>query len=81
MRFKFISLRGGYGLYGSPFVENEDYIRKNFTFGIGITNGRYYFDGGYIISMNKEPYLMYGEEYATIANTNHRFVLTLGIKY
>lgn len=81
VRFKFLSVRTGYSLYGSPISKKDDYIKKNLTFGIGITNGRYYLDGGYILSMNKETYLIYGEESSTIANTKHNFIISLGIKY
>ena len=81
MRFKFFSLRTGYYLYGSPLSQNKANIKKNFTFGVGITNGRYYLDGGYILSMYKDSYLMYGEEHSIIAKTKHNFILTLGIKY
>lgn len=79
-------LRSGYSLYGSAF-SNKDFTRENFSYGIGINNGRYFFDIAYVLSQGKSEHLLYGEygsEYinvTNIVNTNHSVLFSLGFRY
>ena len=76
-------LRAGYSKYGSAFKEN-DFSRENFSYGIGINNGRYFFDLAYILSQGKNQDLLYGIQEANpivLVNTNHNLIFTLGFRY
>ena len=76
-------LRAGYSIYGSAFA-NKDFSRENFSYGIGINNGGYFFDIAYVLSQGSNEHLLYSEEYIdpiSIVNTNHRVLFTLGFRY
>jgi len=76
-------LRTGYSKYGSAFA-NKDFSRENFSYGIGINNGGYFFDIAYVLSQGSNEHLLYSEEYIdpiSIVNTNHSLLFTLGFRY
>ena len=77
------ALRVGYSKYGSPFIE-KDFSKENFSYGIGINNGRYFFDVAYILSQGSNEYLLYSDDYIdpiSVVNTNHNLLFTLGFRY
>jgi hypothetical protein len=76
-------IRTGYSRYGSAFA-NKDYSSENYSFGLGINNGGYYFDAAYVLSQENSEHLLYNEDYVrpiALVNTNHALVLTLGFRY
>ena len=76
-------LRAGYAKYGSAFAK-KDFSRENFSYGIGINNGRYFMDIAYVLTKGKDEHLLYSEDYIdpiSLANTNHNILFTLGFRY
>tara|TARA_Y100000739_G_C20223105_1_gene290930 strand:- start:153 stop:494 length:342 start_codon:yes stop_codon:yes gene_type:complete len=76
-------LRAGASIYGSPYKEIDQNI-QNYTFGLGVDNGRYFFDIGYILTQANSKYQLYSEDYINpipIAITNHNLVMTAGFRY
>ena len=76
-------IRAGYSKYGSAFT-SKDYSKENYSFGLGINNGGYFFDASYILSQGNGEQLLYGEDYInpiSIVNTNHSLVFTIGFRY
>jgi hypothetical protein len=76
-------LRSGYAKYGSAFA-NKDFSRENFSFGIGINNGGYFFDVAYVLSQGMDEHKLYSEDYVApvaLVNTNHNLIFTLGFRY
>ncbi|MAW30911.1 MAG: hypothetical protein CMD15_03285 [Flavobacteriales bacterium] len=81
INLKTLVLRAGYAKYGSPYVEN-DFSIENFTYGIGVNNGRYFMDLAYILSQNTNEYSIYSYvNPIKLVNTNHSIVFTLGFRY
>ena len=81
INLKTLILRAGYAKYGSPYVEN-DFSIENFTYGIGVNNGRYFMDLAYILSQNTDEYSIYSYvNPIKLVNTNHNIVFTLGFRY
>jgi len=77
-------LRAGYSRHSSPFKNNEELSRENFSFGAGINYGSYYFDLAYVLSQAHDQYQMYSEEFINpteLVYTNHNLVITLGFRY
>lgn len=57
-----LSIRGGYGLYGSPFKSgyaNENSTRSSYNAGFGIRNDDFYFDMAFSYSVQDEKYYLY----------------------
>jgi len=78
------SLRAGYARYSSPFKNNDELSRENFSFGAGVNYGSYYFDLAYVLSQAHDQYQMYNEEFINpteLVYTNHNLVITLGFRY
>ena len=76
-------IRTGYSRYESAFA-NKDYSSENYSFGLGINNGGYYFDAAYVLLQGNSEHLLYNEDYISpiaLFNTNHTLVLTLGFRY
>ena len=72
MNIKPFILRTGYAKLGSAFA-NKDFSRENFSYGLGINNGGYYFDIAYVLSQGANEHLLYSEEYiapTSLVNTN-----------
>jgi len=84
-RISMVSLRGGFGYYGSPFVStsaNADAFRLSYSGGIGVALGSLYFDFSYLYANSKEKYFMYnGAGAADLNTTNNRFTTTLGFRF
>jgi hypothetical protein len=81
INLKALVLRAGYAKYGSPYV-NNDFKIENFTYGIGINNGRYFMDLAYVLSQNTNEYALYSYvNPIRLVNTNHSIVFTLGFRY
>ena len=76
-------VRAGYSKYGSAFAK-KDYSKENYSFGLGLNKGGYYFDAAYVLSQGNGEQLLYSEEYIdpiSIVNTNHNLVFTIGFRY
>ena len=57
-----LCVRGGYGLYGSPFrsgLANEDATRTSYNAGFGIRNDNFYFDMAFSYNVVEEKYFLY----------------------
>jgi len=83
MNIKPFILRTGYAKIGSAFA-NKDFSRENFSYGLGINNGGYYFDIAYVLSQGANEHLLYSEEYiepTSLVNTKHSLIFTLGLRY
>ena len=78
------SLRAGYARNSSPFKDNDELSRENFSFGAGVNYNSYYFDFAYVLSQGHDQYQMYGEQFVNptgLVYTNHNLVITLGFRY
>lgn len=76
-------LRAGYAKYGSAF-KIKDFSRENFSYGLGINTGNYFFDFAYILSQSANEHLLYSEEYIApidLVTTNHSLLFTVGFRY
>ena len=76
-------LRAGYVKYGSSFIE-KDFSKEQFSYGLGINNGGYFFDIAYVLSKGSNEHLLYSEDYIdpiNLFNTNHNLLFTLGFRY
>ena len=76
-------LRSGYAKYGSALA-NKDFSRENFSFGLGLNNGGYFFDIAYILSQGMNEHKLYSDDYIapiSLVNTNHNLIFTLGFRY
>lgn len=83
MNIKPFILRAGYAKLGSAFA-NKDFSRENFSYGLGINNGGYYFDIAYVLSQGANEHLLYSEEYivpTSLVSTNHSLIFTIGFRY
>jgi len=83
MNVKPFVLRAGYSKYGSALA-SQDFSKENYSFGLGINNGGYYFDAAYVLSQGNSEHLLYNEDYISpisLVNTNHNLVFTLGFRY
>ena len=76
-----IILRTGYAKYGSPYIEN-DFSIENFSYGIGMNNGRYFMDVAYILNQSTSEHSLYSYvNPIKLINTNHSVIFTLGFRY
>ena len=69
--------------YGSALA-NKDFSRENFSFGLGLNNGGYFFDIAYILSQGMNEHKLYSNDYIapiSLVNTNHNLIFTLGFRY
>ena len=83
MNVKPFLLRAGYSKYGSALA-SQDFSKENYSFGLGINNGGYYFDVAYVLAQGNSEHLLYGEDYISpiaLVNTNHNLIFTLGFRY
>lgn len=83
MNVKPLILRTGYSKYGSAFA-NKDFGTENYSFGIGLNNGGYYFDASYILTQRNSEHLLYNENFIdpiSLVNTSHNIIITLGFRY
>ncbi len=78
-----LAIRSGYAKYGSAYT-NKEFSSENYSFGLGINSGSYYFDLAYILSQSKNEHRLYDENFigpTQIAITNHKLLVTLGFRY
>lgn len=86
VRFDPIALRAGYGLYGSPFKqdENKDAYRMSYTAGIGYRNNNYFIDFAYVLTKYTEYNYLYSSEKATAVKNDYKnssFMLSMGCRF
>ncbi|MEA1885596.1 MAG: hypothetical protein U9N72_00080 [Bacteroidota bacterium] len=86
-RMNTVYLRGGYALYGSPFVkgeDNDDNFHSVYSAGIGIRQRNFSFDVSYALRSNEQMYFMYNHPAvnpAEITYNRHLVTATLGFKF
>ena len=80
------SFRGGYALYGSPYVSSEPNHNATYSLysgGFGINQGNYSFDLAFVHSTQSQKYYIYGEQSSKVnldSNSN-KILATLGIRF
>jgi hypothetical protein len=77
-------VRGGYAIYGSPFVTGEPNEGNNLNMisgGVGYRDNLYYLDLGFSRSNWDQTYFLYGNNSSDISNSTSRFSATLGFKF
>lgn len=86
-RMNALYLRGGYALYGSPFVQgedNEDNIHSVYSAGIGFRQRNFSFDISYALRSNTQEYFMYNHpdiNPAEVTYNRHMVTATLGLRF
>ena len=79
------SIRSGFNYQGDPYKNNTlDGSRKNYSFGAGIREENYFLDFGYVLSNYSSLNYLYDKTLinpANIKNTNHNFLITLGLNF
>ncbi|MDQ7949165.1 MAG: hypothetical protein REI78_04845 [Pedobacter sp.] len=81
------SLRGGYGMNGSAYKDDDDYFATKFyTGGLGYRNSNYYIDLGYQrveTHSTFSPYLLqdFNEPVADAKNSKNNVYVTVGLKF
>ena len=80
-----ISLRGGYGIFGSPYKSNvNDGKGSLVSFGLGYRTSDYFVDCAYTSYSMTENYYLYGVDIANSASlktTNNMFMVSFGLKF
>lgn len=80
-----ISLRGGYGIFGSPYKANINDGKGTLTsLGIGYRTADYFVDCAYTSYKMAEDYYLYGTDFAnsaSIKTANNMFMVTFGLKF
>jgi hypothetical protein len=85
--YQMISLRGGFGYYGSPYVSGlntNDGSKKTISCGIGIHEQGYFVDLAYVHSWMSDDYYLYDASLVPAATTTvnkNCFAVTLGFRY
>ncbi len=77
-------IRGGYAMYGNPYVAGEPNAGKNLTSysaGVGFRDRQYYIDLGFSRSNWNQEYFLYGSNSAAVTNAQTRISATLGFKF
>ncbi|RZK48559.1 MAG: hypothetical protein EOO99_09565 [Pedobacter sp.] len=84
----FFSVRGGYGLEGSPYSNDSDqyYKAESYTAGLGFRNKSYYVDFAFIrneMNADLSPYTLANGNHPTalIRNAKNNVSLTLGLRF
>ena len=78
------NIRIGYGLYGSPYKNQEENTSENYSVGIGANFGSIFYDVSYTMSEKISNYSMYSSENNEISNVENRtdyLLFTLGFRY
>ncbi len=82
-----VYFRGGYALYGSPFVKGEanaDNIQVVYSAGLGLRQRNFSFDVSYALRSNQQMYFMYNLQNvnpAEISYNRHMVTATLGLRF
>lgn len=85
--YQTVSLRGGFGYYGSPYVSGlntNDGSKKTLSCGIGIHEQGYFVDLAYMHSWISDDYYLYDASLVPAATTTinkNYFSVTLGFRY
>jgi len=87
VRLNSFYVRGGYALYGSPFVkgeDNEDNTQAVYSAGLGFRQSNFSFDVSYALRSNQQMYFMYNHPEinpAEITYNRHLVTATLGFRF
>jgi hypothetical protein len=87
LRLNSFYVRGGYAMYGSPFVkgeDNEDNIQAVYSAGLGFRQSNFSFDVSYALRSNQQMYFMYNHPEinpAEITYNRHLVTATLGFRF
>ena len=74
----------GYGLYWSPYKNQEENTSENYSIGIGANFGSIFYDISYTISEKVTNYHMHSSENNEVTNMENRtdyLLFTLGFRY
>lgn len=86
-KYQILSLRGGFGYYGSPYVSGlnkNDGSKKTLSCGIGIHEQGYFVDLSYVHAWMSDDYYLYDASLVPPATTTVKqnyFSVTLGFRY
>jgi len=86
-RYEIVTLRGGFGYYGSPYVNDlnkNDGSKKTLSCGIGIHDQGYFVDFAYTHAWMSDDYYLYDISLVPAASTavqQNYFSVTLGFRY
>lgn len=82
-KFGVYALRGGYGLYGSPYADETKLgKRSTYSFGLGIREKSYFIDLSYLLNKSEDNYYMYSIAPVTSNQYNSSsYSLTLGLRF
>lgn len=91
-KFENISLRGGYGIYGTPFhsaykpATGGNQSKTFYTFGIGLREKEYFCDLAYVYSQASDYHTSYSLKNTSIpgsvnTTTAHNFQMTVGVRF
>jgi hypothetical protein len=86
-RYRWITLRGGYSVYGNPFKQGAttvDSKRATYSFGAGFRMKGFFADVSYSITKWNEAYFLYDPllvNTANIGTTFKQFVVTTGFRF
>lgn len=87
LRLNSFYVRGGYAIYGSPFVQgedNEDNSQSVYSAGLGFRQSNFSFDVSYALRSNQQMYFMYNHpdiNPADITYNRHLVTATLGFRF
>ncbi len=81
-------IRGGYALYGNPYLEGGA-SNHNYSFGLGWRHKRIFIDAGYVLSRQSEEYYPFTlvsrpeSDWPLVINTQtiQNFLITLGYRF
>lgn len=84
-KLDFITLRGGYNIFGSPMnSEVNDIISSAYSWGLGYRVGNAFFDFAYSKRNTESLFYMYNPDYvnpASLANTTTNYIISVGYKF
>ncbi|MFC2129081.1 OmpP1/FadL family transporter [Bacteroidota bacterium] len=84
LRLGNISLRGGYGIFGSPYKStevNSDAFYKTLSAGIGFRSNNFFLDLVIVNRQIEESYFLYYENEATLNSSSNRILATFGFRF
>ncbi len=76
--------RGGYALYGTPYVSgepNDIQVYQALSGGFGYRTAAFFMDLGLVRSGFDQKYFLYNENAADLTNSKTRFMATLGFRF
>ena len=81
-RFNPFIIRAGYGNYGSPFKENNEYKTESYNLGLGVDLGKMFLDVSYSRVISQYEDRMYdGSEIINIDEERNRLLGTIGFRF